>query len=265
MARRILEAGLPLTIWGRRAATTEPFADTQAEIAASPAAVAAASDVVGLCVVTETDVEEVLRGPEGVLAGMRPGGVIALHATIHPDACRRLAREAGERGAAFVDAPVSGGEPAARVGRLVVMTGGRAADIARCRPVFETYSDRIVPVGDVGDAQVVKLMNNLVLTAQLSLAMETLELADRVGLDRSTLCETLAGSSGGSRAIDILYQNGFTLEGIARSLDVIRKDVGLARRLARESGADESESIVRLATDTLERLAHAARAGGDAS
>ena len=85
MAGRIIEAGFPTTLWARRPASLEPFAGTAATVAGSPAELAAASDLVCLCVVGDTDVEEVVTGENGVLAGLKPGGVIAIHSTVHPD------------------------------------------------------------------------------------------------------------------------------------------------------------------------------------
>ena len=89
MAGRIIEAGFSTTLWARRPASLEPFADTAATVAGSPAELAAASDLVCLCVVGDDDVEEVTTGENGVLAGLKPGGVIAIHSTVHPETCRR--------------------------------------------------------------------------------------------------------------------------------------------------------------------------------
>ncbi len=94
MARRIVEGGYDLTLWARRPATLEPFADTAAKTAQSPAELAAASDLVCLCVVGDDDVREVLAGDNGVLAGLAPGGIVAIHSTVHPDTCRELAESA---------------------------------------------------------------------------------------------------------------------------------------------------------------------------
>ena len=135
MARRIAEAGLPLTLWARRPESVAPYADTAAVVAASPAALGAASDVVGVCVVADADVEAVLLGPDGVLAGMAPGGVVAVHSTIRPDTCRRLAERAAERGVALVDAPVSGGarpRPRARSWSWPGATPTRSTGAGRC-------------------------------------------------------------------------------------------------------------------------------------
>ena len=130
MARRIVEAGYPTTLWARRPDTLEPFADTAAKVAASPAELAAASDLVCLCVVGDADIEEITGGEHGVLAGLKPGSVIAVHSTVHPDTCKELAKKAVAQGVSVVDAPVSGGGPAAAEGRLLVMVGG---DGRRCR------------------------------------------------------------------------------------------------------------------------------------
>jgi 3-hydroxyisobutyrate dehydrogenase len=113
MAQRIVEAGFPLTLWARRPKTVEPFRDTAASVASTPAGLGAASDIVGICVVADADVEDVLLRSDGVFAGMSPGGIVAIHSTIHPDTCRHLAEQAAERGVAIVDAPVSGGGGAA--------------------------------------------------------------------------------------------------------------------------------------------------------
>ena len=94
MARRIVEAGYPLTIWARRQAALDAFADTTAQVAATPAELAAQSDVVGICVVADSDVEEVVLGSDGVLAGMAPGGIVAIHSTVHPDTCRKVSEQA---------------------------------------------------------------------------------------------------------------------------------------------------------------------------
>lgn len=124
MARRIVESGHELAIWARRPQTLEPFADTAASVADSPAEVAADSDVVGICVMADADVEDVVLRSDGVLAGMRPGGIIAVHSTVHPETCRRIAERAASCHVDVIDAPVSGGGQAAAEGNLVVMVGG---------------------------------------------------------------------------------------------------------------------------------------------
>jgi 3-hydroxyisobutyrate dehydrogenase len=254
MARRIVEGGYPLTLWARRPQSLEPFGDTAAVAASTPAELGAASDVVGICVVADADVEDVVLRPDGVLAGMAPGGVLAVHATIHPDTCRRLAEQAVGRGVAVVDAPVSGGGPAAAQGKLLVMAGGDAEDVDRCRPVFETFGDPVVHLGPLGSGQMAKLMNNLVFTAQITLALDTFSFADRLEVDRAALAQVLAHGSGASRVAAILSASGFDTTGMRQHAGVLRKDVGIMLDVARATGAAEPASIVELAQNALATL-----------
>ena len=114
MARRIVESGFPLTMWARRPESLEPYADTAASVASTPAEVGAASDVVGICVVGDADVEDVLLRPDGVLAGMPAGGVVAIHSTIHPDTCCAGRRAGGCDAASASSTRRSAGEAAQR-------------------------------------------------------------------------------------------------------------------------------------------------------
>jgi 3-hydroxyisobutyrate dehydrogenase len=254
MARRIVESAFPLTLWARRPAALEPFAATAARVASTPAELGARSDLVSLCVVADADVEDVLLRGDGVLAGMKPGGIIAIHSTIHPDTCRRLAAESRRQGITIVDAPVSGGGRAAAERRLLVMVGGADTDVERCRPVFETYGDPIVHTGPLGSAQLAKLLNNLAFTAQITLALETFEFADQLGVDRAALSEVLASGSGGSRAVGILAATGFDLAGLRDAVSLLQKDLAITREVARSRGVREPRTIVDLAEATLNTL-----------
>jgi 3-hydroxyisobutyrate dehydrogenase len=251
MARRIVDEGYPLTVWARRPESVEPFAGTAAAVAPSPGALGAASDIVGVCVVADADVEDVLLRPDGVLAGMSPGGVVAVHSTIHPDTCRRLAARAAERGGAVVDAPVGGGGGAAAERQLLVMVGGDDEPVARCRPVFETFADPVIHLGLLGSGQMAKLLNNLVFTAQITMALDTFSFADRLGVDRAALAQVLASGSGGSRVAAILAASGFDISGMRGAAPLLRKDVDIVLDVARSAGAAEPAAIVELARATL--------------
>jgi len=260
MARRIVEEGYPLAVWARRPDSVEPFADTAATVAASPAELGAASDIVGVCVVADTDVEDVLLRPDGVLAGMAPGGIVAIHSTVHPDTCRRLAERAADRDVAVVDAPVSGGGIAAAARRLLVMAGGEDEYVARCRPVFETFADPVIHLGPLGSGQMAKLLNNLVFTAQITLALDTFSFADRLGVDGAALADVLAHGSGGSRAAAILAATGFDTTGLRGAAELLRKDVDLVLDVAQHRHAAAPDAIVALARSTLATLASTAEA-----
>ncbi|KUN80766.1 NAD(P)-dependent oxidoreductase [Streptomyces griseoruber] len=245
MARRIVEAGFETTVWARRPATLAPFAGTAARTADSPAELGAASDLVCLCVVDDADVEQ---AAEGVLAGLSPGGVMAVHSTVHPDTCRRLAHRAGAQGVRVLDAPVSGGGRAAEKGTLLVMVGGDQEAFASCRPVFATYGDPVVHLGPTGSGQIAKLLNNLLFTAQLGLAADTLALGDRLGLDRDGLGRILPRGSAASFALERVVDAGGTLDRIAAHAGgLLAKDVRLLTEVAGTAGAGPARDAARTA------------------
>jgi 3-hydroxyisobutyrate dehydrogenase-like beta-hydroxyacid dehydrogenase len=238
MARRIIEAGYPVTLWARRPATLEPFADTSAKTAGSPAELAAASDLVCVCVRDDADTEQVV---DAVLGGLSVSGVIAVHSTVHPDTCRRLAERAQAVGVRLIDAPVSGGGPAAAAGRLLVMVGGDEETVEFCRPVFASYGDPIVHLGPVGAGQVTKLLNNAAFTAHLGVAVSLLELGQSLGVDQLRLADVISHGSGNSFALQRVADAGGTLARIGQHAGhLLRKDVQLIADVAgAASGAAE--------------------------
>ena len=237
MARRIVEGGYETTLWARRPATLEPFADTPAKVAESPAELAAASDLVCLCVVGDADIDEITGGDGGLLAAMTPGAVIAIHSTVHPKTCRDLAKSAGARGISIIDAPVSGGGPAAADGRLLVMVGGDADVVERCRPVFETYADPVVHLGELGSGQTTKLLNNLLFTANLGTAATALSLANSLGVSPDRLVEVISRGSGNSFALSTLGGIGGLERLAALAGTLLQKDVRVIAELAERAAA----------------------------
>lgn len=255
MARRIVEADHPLTVWARRPEAVESFADTAATVARTPEELAANSDVVCLCVVSDADVEGVIMRDDGVLAGLAAGGVIAIHSTVHPDTCHRVSSHAAAVGVHVVDAPVSGGGIAAAEGKLLVMVGGEDTVVDRVRPVFAAYADPVLHLGALGSGQMAKLLNNLLFTAQITVATETYEFAARLGMDRIAMAEVLANGSGASRAAGIVAGSGFDLSGLRQVASaLLAKDVGIMLDVAQRTGAPEPPHVVDLARATLERL-----------
>ncbi len=255
MARRIVEGGYDTTLWARRPATLEPFADTPAKVAESPAELAAASDLVCLCVVGDADIAELADGEHGLLAAMKRGGVIAVHSTVHPNTCRDLAKRAGSKGVSIIDAPVSGGGPAASEGRLLVMVGGDTDVVERCRPVFDTYADTVVHLGDLGSGQTTKLLNNLLFTANLGTAATALSLANALGVSPDRLTEVVSRSSGNSFALNALGGAGGLerLAGLAGTL--LQKDVRLVFDLA-DRAAATGGVVLDAADATLALMGH---------
>jgi len=255
MARRIIEGGYPTTLWARRPATLEPFADTPAKVAASPAELAAASDLVCLCVVGDADIDEITCAERGLLPAMKPGSVIAVHSTVHPKTCQELAKKAGEHGVSIIDAPVSGGGQAAAEGRLLVMAGGDTDVVERCRPVFETYADPVVHLGVLGSGQTTKLLNNLLFTANLGTAATALSLAQALGVSPDRFTEVVSHGSGNSFALNALGGIGGLerLGGLAGTL--LQKDVRLVVDLAGQAAA-QGGAVLEAADATLALMGH---------
>lgn len=246
MARRIVEAGFPTTLWGRRPETTAAFADTDAAVAATRADLGAASDVLCVCVVADADVEEVLLGPDGAISTMAAGSTVVIHSTVHPVTCRRLQQEHPDL--RVVDAPVSGGGHLAAAGELLVMVGGEKADVKRCRPVFATYGDPVVHLGPLGSGQEAKVLNNALFTAHLGIAADLFRQGERLGLDLAALAEVIARGSGRSYAAEVLA--GADLAVMAEVAgELLAKDVGIAAELA-----DDAAPLVATADATLDQM-----------
>ena len=191
---------------------------------------ARASDVLCLCVVGDADVDEVLRGDDGALAGMAPGGIVMIHSTVHPDACRRL--QADFAHLQFVDAPVSGGGHMAAAKALLVMVGGEGEAVARCRPVLDTFANPLVHCGGLGAGQAAKLLNNALFTAQLGLAASTFSVAESLGVDLDALTEILSTGSGRSYAAEVIANFGHGLSMMSKLAGpLLVKDVGILAEL----------------------------------
>jgi 3-hydroxyisobutyrate dehydrogenase-like beta-hydroxyacid dehydrogenase len=226
MARRIVDARYPTTLWARRASSLEPFAGTGATIAATPAELGAASEVLCLCVVDDAGVDEVLRGPNGALAGIADGTAVVVHSTVHPTTCTRLQDDFPAL--QFLDAPVSGGGHKAAARELLVMVGGPADVVARCRPIFETFGNPVLHVGPLGAGQEAKLLNNAVFVAQLALAADVFDLAASRHLDREAVATILANASGRSYAAELVAGSGYNLDDLAAVAgQLLAKDVGI--------------------------------------
>jgi 3-hydroxyisobutyrate dehydrogenase-like beta-hydroxyacid dehydrogenase len=134
------------------------------------------------------------------------------------------------------------------------MVGGTEADIERTRPVFDTFASSVLHMGPVGSGQVAKLLNNLVFTAQVAVAIETFELSKRLQVDRTALAAVLAAGSGGSTAATIVTSMQFDLAPIRGALPLLRKDVGLMLDVARAEGASEPDVLATLARRTFDAL-----------
>lgn len=196
MVRRLMERGHgPVTVWNLEPDRLASVVPHGALAAASPAAVAAASDVVMLCVLHAEAVRSVVFGPDGI--GQAPelaGRLLVDLSTADPEATRQMAtRLQVETGMRWVDAPVSGGPQAARAGTLTVMAGGEEADIARALPLLRDLAANVTRMGPVGAGQTTKVINQAIVGTGFVLMAEALALAEAAGIDAAALPGCLAG------------------------------------------------------------------------
>jgi len=200
IAQRMIDAGLPVVLWARRAEALEPYSGSGAEFAQSLAELGEQVNYAAICVVDDAGVQQVC---DQLMPAMRPGGRIVIHSTVNPELCRKLAIQAAENELELVDAPVSGGGEGAAAGTLTVMVGGNDQVVAAVRPVLETFAGLIVHLGDVGAGQMTKLVNNAMMTANLAIANHGLEAAKALGIDRDAFVELIQVSSGRSFSFEV--------------------------------------------------------------
>ena len=238
MARNLLQAGFPLCVWNRTASRADELVAAGATRGASPADVAAQSDIVISCVSDTPDVEQVLLGDDGVIAGVKPGALVIDMSTISPQATQTIAARLAEKQAAMLDAPVSGGSEGAAKGTLSIMIGGDAKDVERAMPVFQAMGKTITHVGGTGSGQTVKLVNQILVVGNTLAMAEALLFAQAGGVDLQKAFDAVSQGAGGSwmftnRAPQIMrrdWRPGFTV-------DLQEKDLRLVLAAADEFGA----------------------------
>ena len=207
MALNLLHAGHTLFVHARRAESMTPLVTAGAIGCTTPAEAARRAEVTFTMVSDTKDVEQVFLGreggPDGVLAGARPGTLAIDMSTISPAATRRLAARLGEVGVDTLDAPVSGGEAGAIAGTLSIMVGGGADAFARALPLFQVLGRNIVHIGDHGAGQVAKACNQVVIAQTLLGVGEAFLLARAAGVDPAKVREALLGGFASSRVLEV--------------------------------------------------------------
>jgi 3-hydroxyisobutyrate dehydrogenase len=239
MARNILKAGFPLTVWARRREAADQILAEGPRWAESPAAMTRMCDVVILMVTNSPDVENLVAGRDGLLEGASPGLIVVDMSTIAPAVSRSMAALCAHRGVAFLDAPVSGGTQGAQAGTLTIMAGGDAEAFKRARTVLEAMGGKIFYVGPSGSGEVIKLVNNVLVGVIAAATAEALVLGVKAGADVETMTEVVGASTGASwqlsnqfplRAFNGTFEPGFMT-------DLLAKDLGLALDLGSEEHA----------------------------
>ena len=208
MAAQLVAAGFKLTVWNRTRERAEEFAaehaDAGVKVASTPAGAAAPAQAAITMVPDSPEVEEVLFGPNGAANSLAMVDVAIDMSTIRPTASRAIGeRLRHERGAGFLDAPVTGSRPKAEDGTLTIMVGGEERDFERARPLFEAMGERIVHAGPAGHGSMIKLINNTLAAVNAEAVAEAIVLARHAGLDMDALLEVVGAGSGNSTMLEL--------------------------------------------------------------
>ncbi len=267
MALHLEAAGHRLHLWARRAESLAPFAAVNAVVHSTPAMVAAAADVVITMVADAPDVEAVCLGPDGISSGGKPGLVVVDMSTIAPAAAIRIGLELGQRGIAFVDAPVSGGETGAINAALTIMAGGTQEAFDRALPLFQKMGKSATLIGDSGAGQVAKACNQILTGVGIMAVAEAFNFAAKSGVDPAKVREALLGGfaysrileNHGQRMLDRNFKPGFKAWMHQKDLRIVMEEahrLGLSVPAAAAtaqmfnamvgSGLGESDSIAAL-------------------
>ena len=257
MANHILKAGYDLTVFNRTVQRTEGLVQSGARMASSPAQVARQSDIIITIVSDTPDVQEVVAGAGGILEGIQGGSIVVDMSTISPQAERELDSRLVEVGCTLVDAPVSGGDVGAQKGTLAIMVGAREADFARVRPLFEIMGSTITHCGPVGNGQLTKLCNQILVSVTLLGVTEAVRFAEANELDAAVMIEAVKGGAAGSwqlanlgpRMVKADYAPGFMV-------DLLQKDL----RLVLEAG--DRSAVPLLGTGVVRQLMTSAQSMG---
>lgn len=198
MARNLLKAGFGLVVYTRTRRKADGLLAEGARWADSPAAVARRAPMVITMVADSPDVEQVVLGPQGIIEGVRPGGMVIDMSTVSPRVERAIAQQLATRGVAYMDAPVSGGSWGAIQGTLAIMVGGEEDAFRRVLPIFEAMGKSITYMGPSGAGQVTKLVNQVLVAVTLSGVAEALVFGAKAGADLLKTIEAVKGGAAGS-------------------------------------------------------------------
>jgi 2-hydroxy-3-oxopropionate reductase len=236
MAANLVKNGVELAAFTRSGVPAE-LTQAGATASDSPAAVAEKADVIFVMVPDTPDVERVLFGENGVANSLRAGQIVVDMSSISPIATREFAAKVRERGADYLDAPVSGGEVGAKAASLTIMVGGAQATFDKVKPLFEMMGKNISLIGEVGAGQVCKVANQVIVAATIEAVGEALLLASKAGVDAEKVRTALMGGFASSRILEVhgermtkrTFNPGFRIE-------LHQKDLNLALATAQSLG-----------------------------
>ncbi|MDH3540687.1 MAG: NAD(P)-dependent oxidoreductase [Acidimicrobiia bacterium] len=250
MAGTLRRAGFDVVVFNRSPASAQDVAAaTGARVGTTAGEAAAEADIVVSSLADDAALEAVYLGPDGVVAGLRPGTVVADTSTIDPGTIRDLLPSVLAAGSHLIDAPVSGSVQLVEAGKLTIMVGGDAAALELARPALEALSAQIFHLGPLGAGATMKLAVNALVHATNTALSEALVLAEKAGVDRAMAYEVFAAGAGGSPFVAYkkeayLHPDEAT---VAFSLDLAAKDLRLILGLARRVGLEMRQGSANLA------------------
>lgn len=237
--RRMIDCGFPVSVWNRTPGRLAELVEAGAAEADSPRELCRGVDIVITCVTDGAAVEQVVFGEVGVAAAGSPDKLLIDMSTMDASHARALSQRLHEHcGMRWLDAPISGGAPAALAGGMAVMVGGRESDFERARPVWNALAGRATLMGASGAGQSTKMINQVLVSCGFAVLAEACALAQRAGVDAARIPHALAGGRADSRLLQEympkMAKSDFSPEG---RIDSMLKDLELIRELAREHGA----------------------------
>ncbi len=248
MARNLKAAGAEMVIHNRSQGVVEELSAAGMTAAKTPADVAGQADMMILSLSDTPAVEKVLLGPDGLISGLRPGGLVIDMGTTKVIATRTFARETETAGGEYIDAPVSGGTIGAEGGSLTIMAGGSEAGMKRAGPVFDVLGKTTTHVGPVGTGQVAKAANQVIVGLNIGAVAEALTLAKKAGADPARVRHALAGGFADSRILEVHGQR--MVDGTFEpggKCTTQRKDLSQALELAQELGFELPATALNMA------------------
>src|SRR5690348_7510526 len=228
MCQHAIAKGYAATVYNRSKDKLQPLVEAGAKAAESPRAVAAQSDIVFAIVGFPKDVREVFLGPDGALAGSKPGTILVDMTTSDPSLAKEIHGAAKAKGVHALDAPVSGGDVGAKNAALSIMIGGDKEAVAAVQPVFECMGKTIVHQGGRGAGQHTKMVNQILISSNMVALCEGLLYGYKAGLDLETVFKSVSVGAAGSKALEVLgprmlarnFEPGFYVEHFIKDMGI---------------------------------------------
>lgn len=201
IARNVMQAGFPLTVWNRDSSKATEFTDAGAQSAATPRELAERCEIVLTSLADPSAVDAVYEGPDGLFAGAKSGAIFIDLSTVSPETSRKHAATASQHGIQYLDAPVAGSVAAAADRKLAIMVGGDRSAYDACGDLFAAIGQASYYMGPSGSGSTMKLVSNTILATIVQALAEALALGEKAGLDRATMMEVISASSAGAPVV----------------------------------------------------------------